>query len=174
MQPLCKFRITVLCLFLLGLVPVLGTAAMNRPVTDKSALNQLADFYSKQLRARRGARYLELLRSTEPAQKALNQDSSIQLMFVDEHGKPIYYQMGNLTAAKTVSTNKVWPGGGYGYSLTGSSTLAGELGIWDGGGVLTTHRAHGPYHTNRQSWQHQLAFYSCCRHNDRDRVGGGC
>ena len=44
-----------------------------------------------------------------------------------------------MTAARTVSTKKVWPGESYGHSLSGSGTTLGKLGIWDGGGVRTTH-----------------------------------
>lgn len=31
-----------------------------------------------------------------------------------ENGMPVYYITHNLNAAKTISTNKVWPDGGYG------------------------------------------------------------
>src|SRR5260221_14079418 len=36
-------------------------------------------------------------------------------------GVPVYYKTDNLDAAKTVSANKVWPGGGSGLELTGST-----------------------------------------------------
>ncbi len=54
-----------------------------------------------------------------------------------ENGRPMYYITQNLNAAKTISTNKVWSGAGYGFSLTGISET---LGIWDGGRVLNTHQ----------------------------------
>ena len=54
-----------------------------------------------------------------------------------ENGIPKYYITDNLNAAKTISTNKLWSGGGFGYSLTGSGVLLGE---WDGGKVRTTHQ----------------------------------
>jgi hypothetical protein len=114
--------------------------ALAGPRTDKSALERMARFYDAQLQTHRGPRYYQLLSSIEPAQKALNEDPDIKLMYVDDRGRPRYYQMLNLNAAKTLSTNKVWPDGGYGFSLTGSTTLLGELGIWDGGGVRTTHQ----------------------------------
>ena len=133
--------------------------ALAGPMTDKSTLDKLASFYSSKFQTRRGPLYKKLLRSVEPAQKALNEDPDIELMYVDERGRPMYYQILNLTAAKTLSTNKVWSGGGHGYSLTGSSTLLGELGIWDGGGVRTTHQEltgratqiDSPDSTNRHS-----------------------
>lgn len=55
-----------------------------------------------------------------------------------ENGIPIYYiTESNLNAARTISTDKVWPGGSGGYSLTG---FTDTLGIWDGGKVRGTHQ----------------------------------
>jgi hypothetical protein len=65
-----------------------------------------------------------------------------------ENGIPKYYITDNLNAAKTISTNKVWSGGGYGLSLTGNGVLLGE---WDGGKVLTTHQEFGGRVTSNQN-----------------------
>ncbi len=54
-----------------------------------------------------------------------------------ENGLPMYYITHNLNAAKTLSTDKVWPGGTGGFSLTGSSET---LGIWDGGRTRIEHQ----------------------------------
>ncbi|MFH1196301.1 MAG: S8 family serine peptidase [bacterium] len=54
-----------------------------------------------------------------------------------ENGIPKYYHTNNIYSAYTISTDKVWPGGISGLSLTGKDVL---LGIWDGGGTRTTHR----------------------------------
>ncbi len=54
-----------------------------------------------------------------------------------EFGLPQYYKTDNLNAAKTISTDKTWPSGGGGFSLTGSTDT---LGIWDGGKVRDTHQ----------------------------------
>jgi hypothetical protein len=53
------------------------------------------------------------------------------------HGRAYYYRTTNLNAAKTVSTNKVWPGGTAGFSLTGATDT---LGIWDAGKTRQTHQ----------------------------------
>jgi hypothetical protein len=50
---------------------------------------------------------------------------------------PLVYATDNLNAAKTISTNKVWSGGGFGYSLSG---VGQTLHFWDGGGVRLTHQ----------------------------------
>jgi hypothetical protein len=102
-------------------------------------LNALSELYRQSLEARRGPLYTRLLQSAEQPQKTLNENPNIRLMFV-ERGRPFYYQTVNLNAAKTVNTNKVWPGGGYGHALTGSGTAVGEMCLWDAGAVLSTHQ----------------------------------
>ncbi len=51
-------------------------------------------------------------------------------------GVPQYRTTYNLDAADSISTDEVWPGGSGGFSLTGAGVT---LGIWDGGGVRTSH-----------------------------------
>ena len=66
-------------------------------------------------------------------------------------GRPYYAKTDNSNAAKTISTNKLYPGEGYGYSLTGSGILLGE---WDAGRVLTTHQEFGGRVTSTQGSYH--------------------
>lgn len=56
------------------------------------------------------------------------------------NGHPLVMATANLTAAKTVSTDKVWPGGSMGLNLTGNGIT---LAIWDGGKVRSTHQEFG-------------------------------
>jgi hypothetical protein len=56
------------------------------------------------------------------------------------HGRPLYYTTTNLNAAKTVSAEKVWDGGGLGLSLDGSGIAIRE---WDAGRVRETHQEFG-------------------------------
>lgn len=60
---------------------------------------------------------------------------------VDGFGMPLYLATeNNIVAAATIGTNKLWPGGGAGLSLSGSSSnVKDKLGIWDGGKVRATH-----------------------------------
>ena len=53
---------------------------------------------------------------------------------------PVYYTTDNVNAAISLSTNKVHPGGGGGYTLTGQNMIAGE---WDGGRARPTHQEFG-------------------------------
>jgi hypothetical protein len=54
----------------------------------------------------------------------------------DEFGNPIFYTTYNENAAKTISTNRVYPSGGAGFNLTGKGV---NLAQWDGGTILVTH-----------------------------------
>ncbi len=58
------------------------------------------------------------------------------LVGFDGSGKPIFYTTDNDDAGATINTDKVYPGGGFGYSLTGNGINIGE---WDGGEVRGTH-----------------------------------
>ncbi|MCT4637437.1 MAG: S8 family serine peptidase [Bacteroidales bacterium] len=53
---------------------------------------------------------------------------------------PIYFQTFNSNSAKTISTNKVLPGGSSGLNLDGSGITIRE---WDGGAVRLTHQEFG-------------------------------
>ncbi|MBI4720355.1 MAG: S8 family serine peptidase, partial [Chitinivibrionia bacterium] len=108
--------------------------------TNEIALRQLSEQFSRYLDEHRPQLYYDMLRSADPAQAALNRNQDIQLMYIDDNGMPVYYGVNNLVAAQTISTSRVWPGGGAGYSLTGSGTAASKFAIWDAGGVLLTHQ----------------------------------
>lgn len=62
-----------------------------------------------------------------------------ELYGLTSKGQILFNKTDNLGAAKTISTNLVWPSGGSGFSLTGSG-LTNRLGVWDGGAVRTTHQ----------------------------------
>ena len=63
------------------------------------------------------------------------------LVGVDQMGYPEYLVTdNNVTAAATIGTNKLWPGGVTGLNLNGSSnSVRGKLGVWDGGAVRSSH-----------------------------------
>lgn len=69
--------------------------------------------------------------------KRVASDGTVMELQRFEGGIPLVYATDNLNAAKTISTNKVWSGGGFGFSLSGTGQI---LHIWDGGGVRLTHQ----------------------------------
>jgi hypothetical protein len=111
--------------------------------TNKEELRLLSEQFSRYVDEHRPPLYYDMLRSSDPAQAALNRDKNIQLIYIDDNGMPVYYGVHNLIAAKTISTDRVWPGGGAGYSLTGSGTASNQFALWDAGGVLLTHQEFG-------------------------------
>jgi hypothetical protein len=123
------------------LIPTVG--ARSQRGTDAAALQRLSESLRSRLDAKRPQLYHDLLRSTDPAQRALNDAPDIQLMFIRPGGMPAFYETHNLTAARTIATDQVWPGGGSGHNLTGSGTPAGALAVWDAGGVRLTHQEFG-------------------------------
>jgi hypothetical protein len=76
-----------------------------------------------------------------PIRKSTVRGGVIALIGVDGLGNPKYISTyDNTIAAATTGTNQLWPGGSSGLNLTGSApSVAGKLGIWDGGSPLTTH-----------------------------------
>jgi len=64
------------------------------------------------------------------------------------NGVPKYYMTHNADAADTVSTDECLPGGSSGLNLTGSGVT---LGVWDAGGVRTTHQEFGGRATQMDS-----------------------
>ena len=127
-------------LFVLASVYGLADVANSPPVTQHARLEELSQAYTEWWGARRSPLYDELSRSDVAPQRQLNEDPDIELIYLDDRGLPIFYRVDNLNAAKTVSTDDVWPGGSGGFALDGSTTLMGQLGIWDNGAVLTTHQ----------------------------------
>lgn len=63
-----------------------------------------------------------------------------ELQYISEEGVPMYYKTDNSNAAKTISTNKVYSGGGAGLDLDGTGMTPRE---WDGGGVRLSHNEYG-------------------------------
>lgn len=116
--------------------------------TNIQALQQL----SQKFRQRSEAKKAEAVRVAKehgwPVRKEFPDGRVIEIQEIREDGKPIYYTTYNLNAAKTVSTNKLWPGGSSGLNLTGSGITLGE---WDGGGVRTTHQEFGGRVTQKDS-----------------------
>jgi serine protease AprX len=66
-----------------------------------------------------------------------NEKFSLQRIF---NGEPIFFTIDNSGSSATISTNKLYPGGSLGLSVTGSGMTAG---IWDSGKVRNTHQEFG-------------------------------
>ncbi len=71
--------------------------------------------------------------------KRLNsfQNSELKSLHRIENGLPIFYTIYNQGSSITIGTNKMYPNGSLGLSVTGSGITAG---VWDGGKVRDTHQ----------------------------------
>ncbi len=132
--------------FLPGILALLLFAGVVRArPADAPRLAEFSRRARASVIAKQNLVYHRLLSSTDPAQAALNRAAGLQLMYIGARGVPVYYATNNLNAAKTVRTWDVWPGGvGGGFvGLTGSTTIPGELAVWDAGRVRATHQEFG-------------------------------
>ncbi len=130
------------CAMLLATAHSAPSRAQN---SNSLELERLSRVYRQQLESGRTALYASMLQAPDAAQKAINDEPGIELMFIRENGMPVFFRVDNLTAAKTVRAWDVWPagiGGGI-YGVDGSTTTAGDLAVWDGGGVRLTHQEFG-------------------------------
>jgi hypothetical protein len=79
----------------------------------------------------------QFLRRTGFAPFTRLEDGRVSAIVSIENGIPRALATCNATAADTVATDELWPGGNTGLNLTGTNV---PIGIWDGGDVRITHR----------------------------------
>ncbi|MFH1279671.1 MAG: FG-GAP-like repeat-containing protein [Candidatus Eisenbacteria bacterium] len=138
---LFRFALPAALTMMVLLVP--ATGAEDRPATNVEELTRLAERFRDELEAGRTPLYYDLLSRTTGPQGALNGIEDVQLMYLRDGRIPVYYETQNINAARTLSTDDVWPGGSGGFSLTGSTTNLGDLCVWDAGAVRTSHQEFG-------------------------------
>ncbi|OQX76224.1 MAG: hypothetical protein B6D61_09100, partial [Bacteroidetes bacterium 4484_249] len=129
-----KKYFTIAILIGLAIAFPFTTQAQTNP--DKIALEQFsknkkAGFLQKKVAA------LEFARQNDIPIFIEADGVFMELMFIDGDGQPQYYQTENSASAITIATNKVHPGGGYGFNLDGSGMT---VNVWDGGAVRPTHQ----------------------------------
>jgi len=116
----------------------------NTQLLQKDARDAKKAFKKNHRSALRFARQNNL-----PVRKVEANGKITALQSIDKTGQPRYLttftdpvkSVSGTEAAITTSTNQVWEGGSLNLGLSGSSSnVTGKLGIWDGSGVLTTHR----------------------------------
>jgi hypothetical protein len=122
--------------------------------SDRLRLESASRSFHSRLAALRNQRFRELRESTTGPQASLNAHPGLELQYLDERGRPMFYIAHNRIAAQTVGTDGLWPGGWAGLSLTGSGTLASQLGVWDFGAARVTHQEL----TGRVTWADTAAY----------------
>ncbi len=111
--------------------------------TQKARLLELATTFNQWLSDHQPAVYQRILDREDPRSRLLD-EPGVMLAYIDDRGQPVWFETTNLNAARTISTDEVWPGGGSGYGLDGAGTAAAALGIWEAGGaVRVSHQEFG-------------------------------
>ena len=116
------------------------TMLMAQTVTDVQGLRDFA--------ARKQQEWQRLKQEAEayaqqhgiPIRQELPNGTIIEIMRL-ENGIPLFYITQNADASRTTQTERLYPGGTLGLSLTGAGY--NRLGEWDGGAVRNTHQEFG-------------------------------
>jgi hypothetical protein len=135
------FATIVLLIFLSGSLSIQAQDSLAvkdiLKATNVDALKQYSLFLQKEAESKKAEAWEMALKKGWVLKKTLDDGRTIELKELDRSGRPVYYATCNLNAAKTVSTNKVWTGGGLGFNLTGSGVTLRE---WDESAVRPTHQ----------------------------------
>lgn len=127
------------CFFLIAGYLTLSTMGYSQTSTQNDSLNAIAQREAKKYSIRKAQAVEWANRNGIPV--TFEKDGSFfEIQYIDENGRPQYYKTDNVNSAATISTNKVYSGGGAGLSLTGSGITVRE---WDGGSALSTHQEFG-------------------------------
>lgn len=125
-----KRLILLLSLAFTGIVTT--QAQVNLPALKQMQLQLDAAYMPQRAQLQAWAKERQL-----PMRWKDSEGREIELVAVDELGMPIYVMTDNTVAAASTATNRVYPGGTLGYSLTGQGMTVGE---WDGGATRLTHQ----------------------------------
>lgn len=112
----------------------------NLSTSQRQNLQVLSNRLKETYNTRRNLALQKAAQKNWVVRKVFDDGRVIELQYLDDDGKPMYYQTLNLNAAYTSSVDKIWSGGSLGLNLSGSGILIGE---WDGGKVRTTHQEFG-------------------------------
>ncbi|MBD1398985.1 S8 family serine peptidase [Pontibacter sp. JH31] len=132
----------ILCMTAAPVLAQKPNAKGQEQATNKAALQSIHNEIAPKAKSNK-EHALQLARQKNWVVRHVEENGTvISLEGVDERGFPIHYITENNTrAAASVKTDQVWPGGGTGLNLSGSSdALRGKLGVWDGGAVRLSHQ----------------------------------
>lgn len=115
---------------------ILWTAALSQDPGQRERLLQLADEFSQTYTRERA----EAIRKADSLGLVIRRefaDGSVKELMRFKDGHPIYYVTHNAGGASLIHSDKLYPDGEAGLSLTGAEQW---LGIWDAGIVHSTHQ----------------------------------
>ena len=125
----------VISVTLLAMLFVVTSAAAQRDFAlekRKDRLEQRSKELKEQARIERKHAHELARRKGLPVRSESANGGVIELQRMSPDGRPVYYITNNISAADTVSTDEIWPGGSAGLNLSGSGFTVGE---WDAGAI---------------------------------------
>ena len=125
-----------LYLFIVTIFAIISISGYSQTITQTDALLALSEREANAYIIRKAQAVEWAVANGYPVTVRIG-DAMMEIQFLDENGRPQYYTTDNVNAAATISTNKVYPGGGAGLSLTGTGITVRE---WDSGSALSTHQ----------------------------------
>ncbi|MCB0805658.1 MAG: S8 family serine peptidase [Bacteroidales bacterium] len=117
---------------------------ISQVTTNSEALRKLAEEQRTKYEVEKALAVRWALLNDFPIREDIG-GSLVEIQYIDEFGFPQYYKTDNSNAAISISTNRVYPGGGAGLNLTGAGITVRQ---WDGGNVRETHQEYGGRVTN--------------------------
>lgn len=118
----------------LGMLLSIGAVAQSNP--DKQAIEQLASEKSIEFHTEKENAITWALERGYPLRFKTEAGNTIELIRLS-NGLPIYYSTLNAEGAAVIKTDRLYPGAGNGFSLTGDGII---MGIWDAGTARSSHQ----------------------------------
>ncbi len=118
------------------LLALLLLAVMGNPVLAQVALNDIPDDLAAYYAQRKAEAIAYAIANDLPVRQVFADGTIMEIQFLDESGRPLYYKTFNVEAAFTTGTNKLYEGSDLGLFLSGKGI---KVGIWDAGLVRATH-----------------------------------
>lgn len=131
------------CLILCALTTPVGLFAQSNAMeevlraTNQAQLMELSMAWQQRYLQQRMLALEQAAKLGWPLRWENSRGDFIELDRLTDWGEPLYRTTDNRIAARTISANRVYPGGSAGLSLTGQGL---NIGIWDGGAVRGTHQ----------------------------------
>jgi Subtilase family/PKD domain/Secretion system C-terminal sorting domain len=117
--------------FIWAVLLFVGSIAFAQP-----ALNDIPDDLGEYYRLRKAAAIEYAIAHNLPIRQEFADGTIMEIQYLDESGKPLYYKTFNAEASFTTGTDKLYAGSDLGLALSG---LGIKVGIWDAGLPRATH-----------------------------------
>ncbi len=138
--------------------------------TNRGELHRIANKQYLVMRADKARAEAKAKISSLPIRKDMPDGSTIEIVKWTDGKPPLYFLTNNLVAAKTISTNKVWSGGGYNYNLSGKDITLWE---WDAGCPRTTHQEYNNTGSSRVTVKDDASLHYHSAHVAGTMIGAG-